>query len=438
MLTKIEMLNYRNLRLDSGVSLGALNIFIGPNGSGKSNLVKVLRFFQDALTGPLDAERVLSSFEYAVFKLGSGHILDASMEYAAVVAFFLYFSQHENSGHGFDLQLQVIDENTVTVRRESMYRVNFDSPGADPVYYFQAHGSTPGAGTATVKIGKSTKHIELENLPTNRLAYDRFRSELPNWLGDQGEDEDEPDDVSTAKNQDLEIPRPPRGASYIPRSVSQWSFYDSSRMNLWEIRKSRPQLGNSNTILSAAGENLLSVIHNLLSKDVAFDERMTEAMRQLFPQTRKLRVILVGRSTLELEWHINGGKRPFYLDEMSEGTVRMLCWMAVLLCPRPLSLIVLDEPEAGVHPAWLQILAGWIREAARSTQVIVSTHSSDLLDYFTEDIESVKVFHADAKDPQYYVVSPLKTEAVAEKLEEGWMLGDLYRVGDTGVGGWPW
>ncbi len=102
------------------------------------------------------------------------------------------------------------------------------------------------------------------------------------------------------------------------------------------------------------------------------------------------------------------------------------------------SLLVIDEPELGIHVAWMQTLAEWIKQASTRTQVIVSTHSPDLLDHFTDQVENVFVFQPTDGDKSHFEVKPLSPQDVAEGIKEGWQLGDLYRVGDPSIGGWPW
>ncbi len=125
------------------------------------------------------------------------------------------------------------------------------------------------------------------------------------------------------------------------------------------------------------------------------------------------------------------------MNELSDGTVRMLCWATVLLSPVLPSLLVIDEPELGIHPAWMPILAEWIKRASHHTQVIVSTHSPDLLDNFSDCVENVYCFCRNTNKIQYSI-SNLKMDQFRESFAEGWQLGDLYRVGDSKVGGWPW
>ena len=121
---------------------------------------------------------------------------------------------------------------------------------------------------------------------------------------------------------------------------------------------------------------------------------------------------------------------------MSDGTVRMLCWAIILNSPHLPSLIVIDEPELGIHVKWLSYLAEWIKNAATRTQIIICTHSPDLLDKFTDRLENVHVFEASNQEQNLFHVKTLSRDRLQDRLDEGWELGDLYRVGDPEVGGW--
>jgi len=118
--------------------------------------------------------------------------------------------------------------------------------------------------------------------------------------------------------------------------------------------------------------------------------------------------------------------------------VRMLSWAIALLSPEPATLLVIEEPEIGIHVAGMPALANWIKSAAKSTQVIVSTHSPDLLDQFTDQTSNVLVFKQSTKRKNRFSIERLENKMIAAQFEKGWKLGDLYRVGDPSVGGWPW
>jgi len=92
-----------------------------------------------------------------------------------------------------------------------------------------------------------------------------------------------------------------------------------------------------------------------------------------------------------LEWRQKGSDYPFHPSQISDGTLRFVCLATALLQPDPPSTILLDEPELGLHPYALTLLAGLIQKASKRTQVIVSTQSAALIDHFEpEDIVVVE------------------------------------------------
>jgi predicted ATPase len=94
-----------------------------------------------------------------------------------------------------------------------------------------------------------------------------------------------------------------------------------------------------------------------------------------------------GDMTLQLEWTQKGSDYPFLVSQLSDGTLRFIALTTALLQPNPPSTILLDEPELGLHPYALTLLAELLKKAATNTQVIVSTQSASLLDNFeAEDV----------------------------------------------------
>jgi len=83
-----------------------------------------------------------------------------------------------------------------------------------------------------------------------------------------------------------------------------------------------------------------------------------------------------------LEWRQKGSDYPFHPSQISDGTLRFICLTTALLQPNPPSMILLDEPELGLHPYALTLLAGLIQKASIKTQVIVATQSAGLISQF--------------------------------------------------------
>ncbi|MCH7701908.1 MAG: AAA family ATPase, partial [Planctomycetes bacterium] len=90
---------------------------------------------------------------------------------------------------------------------------------------------------------------------------------------------------------------------------------------------------------------------------------------------------------IRLEWRQKGSDFPFQPHHLSDGTIRFICLATALQQPDPPSTIVIDEPELGLHPYAINLLADLIQSASERTQVIVSTQSPTLLDHFgPEDV----------------------------------------------------
>ena len=121
-----------------------------------------------------------------------------------------------------------------------------------------------------------------------------------------------------------------------------------------------------------------------------------------------------------LEWRQKGSDYPFHPSQISDGTLRFICLATALLQPKPPSTILLDEPELGLHPYALAILAGLIQKASYRAQVIVSTQSAALIDHFQpEDIILVERKNDES------VFSRPDTEKLKIWLED-YSLGDIW------------
>lgn len=420
--------NYKNLYLGPEAYLNQLNILIGSNGSGKSNFISCLKFLKDCLIATPDENRGVSSFEDAISKLGHDRVLDVNIESPAKVSLsycFSHFCQTNNPRSVIlDFKLYADKQKArVSISEEYLYSGE-DLRWAsfrEPFYYYKLHETELGKGVLSVydTPSQNKTHFEpLDNIPTNSLGLLTIPTLLEN---SQSPPENTP--VYKIRRELIEF-------------ISKWQFYNANNMNLNLIRTVEPKIGGSDIYLSASGDNLPLVLDNLNQKDIDFEDSINEAMKSILPKTRRLRALRSGRLSLTVEWYFEGIKEAFYLNEMSDGTVRMLCWATILHSPLLPSLIVIDEPELGLHVSWMPVLAEWIKKAATKTQIIITTHSPDLLDHFTDRLKNVICFYSENKT--HFSIKSLSKEMLEQKLEEGWQLGDLYRVGDPSIGGWPW
>ena len=120
-------------------------------------------------------------------------------------------------------------------------------------------------------------------------------------------------------------------------------------------------------------------------------------------------------------------------SRLSDGTLRFLCLAAILCHPSPPPLTCIEEPEIGLHPDILPIIAEMLIEASHRTQVIVTTHSDILVDAMSHLPEAVLVCE---KETNATTVRRLSQDALREWLEEEYSLGDLWLKGKLGGNRW--
>ncbi len=95
------------------------------------------------------------------------------------------------------------------------------------------------------------------------------------------------------------------------------------------------------------------------------------------------------KGKVRLSWLQKGSDRPMQPYHFSDGSIRFLCLATALLQPNPLSTIIIDEPELGLHPTAIAVLAELMQNASKRTQLVVATQSPALIDHF--DVEDVIV-----------------------------------------------
>jgi predicted ATPase len=128
-----------------------------------------------------------------------------------------------------------------------------------------------------------------------------------------------------------------------------------------------------------------------------------------------------GQEWVRLEWSQKGSSFPFQPSQLSDGTIRFICLTTALLQPEPPSTVLIDEPELGLHPYAIALLADLVQSAAERTQVILSTQSPTLLDRF--DAEDVIVV---SREQGKSTFRRLDSSALREWLQE-YSVGELWQ-----------
>jgi predicted ATPase len=143
---------------------------------------------------------------------------------------------------------------------------------------------------------------------------------------------------------------------------------------------------DDNRSLSTNGGNLAAFLYRLRRDDSKCYERIRATIRQVAPffDDFDLDPKATGGNDVRLNWRERDSDHLFGPHQLSDGTLRAMCLIALLLQPfedLP-PLIVLDEPELGLHPAAMHIIASLMKQAAMHCQVIIATQSTTLLDEF--------------------------------------------------------
>jgi len=128
-----------------------------------------------------------------------------------------------------------------------------------------------------------------------------------------------------------------------------------------------------------------------------------------------------GNEVVRLEWRQKGSSYPYQPWQLSDGTIRFICLATALLQPNPPSTVVIDEPELGLHPFALEVLAGSFRDVSGRTQLIVSTQSATLLNHF-EPEEIIVVDRVEGASR----FRRLDSESLSEWLKD-YSMGELWQ-----------
>ncbi|MCC5623223.1 AAA family ATPase [Nostoc sp. CHAB 5715] len=161
------------------------------------------------------------------------------------------------------------------------------------------------------------------------------------------------------------------------------------------------------------------------------NRRIIEKLKKFYEPAEELSVRIYG-GTVQIFIREEGFIQPIPANRLSDGTLRYLFLMALLLDPTPPPLICLEEPEIGLHPDILPTIAEMLIEASQRTQLIVTTHSDSLVSALSEYPESVIVCERDQKGSHLHRQEPDRLKRWLEK----YTLGDLWRMGQIGGNRW--
>jgi predicted ATPase len=335
-LKEIHVEGYRSL-VDVTLPLRDLMVMIGPNGSGKTALLEVFVLLRHAAQKQLAArleslggvQAVLSQTANGPERLKVSLSVDVEGDSGQVGLDYFFELAPRGTGYAFPSErLELTKESPSS--KQLFVDAQYDQVGVyDPDLPFEGMSRfrRKGHNPLELALAQVSTHAEAR-IFHNLLSTIQFYSSL-----DVGQ----------------------RAVVRLPQSL---------------IPTRRP---------GPNGENLYSALYNLRTDDPEAFHRIDELVSIGFPGFEKLEFPVVGAGQVTLAWHQKGISGPLYPNQLSEGMLRFLWLVTILLSPDAPSMILLDEPEVSMHPELLKLLAGALQDAAMHSQILVATHSPDLI-----------------------------------------------------------
>ena len=330
-IKEVELSGYKSIN-NSTLKFNNLNIFIGANGSGKTNYIS---FFQ-MMNYYLSNENGLSEF---VGRHGGAEYL-------------MYFGTRVTD----TIKAKLIIH---TERGENEYSVELGAAIGDSLYFkdekiaFLSH-SQKNTRNRIIPLGAGGKSSRLLQIGKDDSPYNQYYVT-----------------INTMRE--------------LFNKIFFYQFHDTTPDAY--IRKAIHSEDNS--YLRSNGGNLSSFLHMLKKKSPKEFDKIHDVVKQIAPFIDSFLLEEDYYSSyIKLKWkERNRSDYIFDIAQMSDGTLRMIALVTVLMQPNLPAVICLDEPELGLHPEAISILADLLKCASEKCQVIIATQSSSLIDYFDpEDI----------------------------------------------------
>jgi len=323
-----------------------LEVIVGANGAGKSSLFEFLRFLRDSIYQEIPPEIVAGSIGQQIFHRPGPYKFWWSLE--------VDFHQYSTIFYQGELMGPV---GRTHISFETV-RTSEPTPGHSDAYLFMK-----------VREGKGV----VQDPETKGLVRQEWSLDLrkPNQLA-----------LSTITN-------PAQTTLYNLREfIAGWRIYSSLNINYGKIRQPVPIA--QEPVLYEDASNLSAVLFYLWTEHPKEFNDLKTYLRSAIPGFGNLTVKARGGPGQVIAlWQEDGVPDELSLADLSDGILRFLCWATLCVVPNPPSLICVDEPDQGVHPRTLPILAGLFQKACQRTQILLATHASYFLTQF--DISHIAV-----------------------------------------------
>ena len=238
---------------------------------------------------------------------------------------------------------------------------------------------------------KATKHIELrlefessmyrcilEPTPEDRLVFTLESGVDVNEVDFLGNSR-----YGNAESSFAEVSEHNATAAGLLAIMKQWQVYHFHDTSATADIKQKQRI-DDNVFLRPDAANLAPFLYLLQQKHTRHYRNIIDTIRLVAPffDDFVLRPDPHNEQYIKLEWREEGSEKYFDAHDLSDGTLRFICLTTLLMQPRLPSLLLIDEPEFGLHPAAIYLLAGMLQSVATSSQVIISTQSVSLVNPF--------------------------------------------------------
>lgn len=400
----IESIDLQNL-LSFGphgisIPLGPLNVLIGANSSGKSNVIEamsLLRGCTDDLAAVLRAGGGVNEWLWKGLKELPVASIKTSVPYAIESKRLVHELSFTMTGQKFELLKELVLDMTRT-RPDSL---------TETILYAYREGS------ATIIAPQGGGFL-------GQKSEERVPQEFP---------------VEKARTNDSVLAQPLASQWYPEMAHLRQLYAQIALYREWNLGRDTPSRRPQPTDLPADalqsdGGNLALVLNDFEHHGDA-KEALLKRLREFCPSINNVSTKVYG-GTIQVFVHESDLRYPIPATRLSDGTLRYLCLLAVLCHPSPPPLICIEEPELGMHPDILPVIAELLREASQRSQLVVTTHSDILVDALTDTPEAVLVCE---KQDGATTVRRLEREPLKKWLAE-YSLGQLMLRGD--LGGMRW
>ncbi len=375
-ITRVKLRNFKSIAT-CDVALRPLTFLVGPNGSGKSNFVDSLRLVRDGLRFSLDHAMRERGGVKEIRRRSAGHPthfeIDLTFRLEAGREGRYRFKIGAPALGEYEVQSEALEVDTADSLSRAFFEVR--------------RGEVTGSSAETPPAAASDRLylVNASGLPEFRPVYD---------------------------------------------ALSRMGFYNLNPDRIREL-----QDPDSGELLSRDGSNLAAVYKRLSHDDKARASRVEEYLARVVPGVSGVEAKSLGpKETLEFRQAVTGSANPwrFPATSVSDGTLRALGVLVALFQfsgngrrSKGASLVGIEEPEAALHPAAAGVLLGALREASEATQVLVTSHSPDLLDDDSIETSSLLGVAATAGATQVAPIDPAGREALRERL---YTAGELLRL----------